>query len=88
MKFTDGFPVYNTVRLDTLKVGDTFMYNNRIGMLASRNGHDFPLDLATGTEFYHKQPERPRMPHNRPAMLDPSALVIRVDAELIYKIRG
>jgi len=88
MKFTNGAPVYRTVRLDTLKVGDTFMYDDRIGMMASRNGHDFPFDLTTGTEFYHEPPGRPWIPHNRPAMLDPSALVVLVDAELIYKIRG
>lgn len=86
MKFTNQGRVHRTFELNSLKVGDCFMYNERIGMVASRNGHDFPLDLKTGAEFYENPPARDWIPHNTPAMLSPSAQVVKLDAELLYKI--
>lgn len=86
MKFTNMGRAPHTVTLNDLKLGDCFIYDNRIGMVASRNGHDFPLDLATGQEFWAVPPAREWIPHNRPAMLAPSADVIKISAELVYKI--
>ena len=86
MKFTNQGRQSRTVTLNDLKLGDCFLYDGRIGMMASRNGHDFPLDLATGKEFYAVPPAREWIPHNTPAMLAPSAEVVRISAELVYKI--
>lgn len=86
MKFTNQGRQPRTVMLNDLKLGDCFLYDGRIGMVASRNGHDFPLDLATGKEFYAVPPARDWIPHNTPAMLAPSAEVVRISAELVYKI--
>jgi len=86
MKFTNQGRQPRTVTLNDLKLGDCFLYDGRIGMMASRNGHDFPLDLATGKEFYAVPPAREWIPHNTPAMLAPSAEVVRISAELVYKI--
>jgi hypothetical protein len=86
MKFTNLGRQARTVTLNDLKLGDCFLFDNRIGMVASRNGHDFPLDLSTGKEFYAVPPAREWIPHDRPAMLAPSAEVVRISAELVYKI--
>lgn len=86
MKFTNLGRQARTVTLNDLKLGDCFLFDNRIGMIASRNGHDFPLDLSTGKEFYAVPPAREWIPHDRPAMLAPSAEVVRISAELVYKI--
>ena len=86
MKFTNLGRQAHTVTLNDLKLGDCFLFYNRIGMIASRNGHDFPLDLSTGKEFYAVPPAREWIPHDRPAMLAPSAEVVRISAELVYKI--
>ncbi len=88
MKFTNAGKDLKTTSLNNLRVGECFLYDNRVGMVASRNGHDFPLDLATGKEFYAVPPAREWIPHNTPAMLAPSAEVVRVSAELVYKILG
>lgn len=86
MKFTNLGRQARTVTLNDLKLGDCFLFDNRIGMVASRNGHDFPLDLSTGKEFYAVPPAREWIPHDRPAMLAPSAEVVKISAELVYKI--
>ena len=86
MKFTNLGRQARTVTLNNLKLGDCFLFDNRIGMVASRNGHDFPLDLSTGKEFYAVPPAREWIPHDRPAMLAPSAEVVKISAELVYKI--
>ena len=86
MKFTNLGRQARTVTLNDLKLGDCFLFDNRIGMVASRNGHDFPLDLSTGKEFYAVPPAREWIPHDRPAMIAPSAEVVKISAELVYKI--
>ena len=68
-----------TVQLGSLKLGDTFMFDSRIGMIASRNGHEFPLELATGHEFWMEQPARPWMGFDTPAMLRPYTEVVPVN---------
>ena len=87
MKITNAARTPRTVSLGSLKLGDTFLFDSRIGMVASRNGHGFPLELATGREFWIENPARPWVPHNAPAMLGPDAEVVRVDCELIFKIK-
>lgn len=87
MKITDAGRAPRTVSLGSLKRGDTFLFDSRIGMVASRNGHNFPLDLATGQEFYAIPPARDWIPHSTPAMIGPDTEVVRVDCELIFKIK-
>ena len=87
MKITNAGRAPRTVPLGSLKLGDTFLFDSRIGMVTSRNGHHFPLDLATGKEFYAMSPAREWIPHSTPAMLAPDAEVVRVDCELIFKIK-
>ena len=87
MKITDAGRVSRTVPFGSLKLGDTFLFDSRIGMVASRNGHYFPLDLATGKEFYAVPPAREWIPHSTPAMLSRNTEVVRVDCELIFKVK-
>lgn len=87
MKITNAGRAPRTVSLGSLKRGDTFLFDSRIGMVASRNGHNFPLDLATGQEFYAIPPARDWIPHSTPAMIGPDTEVVRVDCELIFKIK-
>ena len=86
MKFTNAGQTHRLYPLADLKTGDCFMYKDRIGMVASRNGHNYPLDLATGKEFYANPPERDWIPHDTPAMLPLSAQVVKLNTELVYKI--
>lgn len=76
------------VALHTLKVGDTFMYDNRIGVIASRNGHDFPMELATCREFAKTRPARDWISPDQSEMLSPSDIVLPVEVELHYKVVG
>lgn len=70
------------VTLGSLKVGDTFMYDNRIGVIAARNGHEYPMDFATCCEM-HRRAEYPYGPS-----LGPDAIVIPVSVEMTYKVVG
>lgn len=88
MKITDAGRSSRTVPLSSLKLSDTFLFDSRIGMVASRNGHDFPLELATGHEFWIENPTRPWMPHSIHPMLTPQTEVEVVDCELIFKVRS
>ena len=40
----------NTIPLSTLPVGATFLDDGQIYMVASRNGHPFVLNVATGKD--------------------------------------
>ena len=86
MKFTNLGRETRTVTLDSLKLGDCFLFDNRIGMVASRNGHHFPLDLSTGKEFYAVSSAREWIPNHTSTMLAPSTEVVKITAELMYKI--
>lgn len=70
------------VPLGSLKVGDTFMYDNRIGVIASRNGHDFPLEFSTCCEMV--------MHDSYPFVktLPPDTVVLPVEVEVGYKVVG
>lgn len=70
------------VKLGSLKIGDTFLYDNRVGIMVDRNGHTFPLDLTTCCEMRKKEsyPYRP--------VLEPEDIVLPIDVELAYKVVG
>lgn len=76
------------VELGSLKVGDTFMYDNRIGVIASRNGHDFPMEFSTCREFPKSRLAREWIPLNQTDMLSPSEIVLPVEIEMTYKVVG
>ena len=70
------------VKLGSLKVGDTFLYDNRVGVIAARNGHAYPMDFTTCCEM-HRRAEYPYGPS-----LTPDIIVIPVSVELTYKVVG
>lgn len=76
------------VTLGSLKVGDTFMYDNRIGVIASRNGHDFPMEFSTCREFPKSRPAREWIPSRQTDMLSPSEIVLPIEIEMTYKVVG
>lgn len=86
MKFIKLDSDHRAVALSTLRSGAVFLYKEKIGMIASRNGRDFPLDLSTGQEFTTYE-GREWMPHSSFPFLPPDTLVIPVDATLSYKIK-
>lgn len=71
------------VALYTLKVGDTFLYDNRVGVIASRKGHDFPLDLTTCHNF-----RRNHCGNTYTGELDNDVIVLPVEVEMTYKVMG
>ena len=76
------------VPLSTLNVGDTFMYDNRIGVIASRNGHPFPMEFSTCREFSKRRPPREWIPQSTIEMLSLTETVLPVEVELAYKVVG
>lgn len=68
------------VTVGSLKVGDTFMYDDRIGVIVDRNGHCFPMDFATCATFYKHR-------WTFEALL-PQEIVLPVEVELTYKVVG
>ena len=74
------------VALHTLKVGDTFLYDNRVGVIASRNGHDFPLDLTTCSDFRKSFLYGAARQYGE--VLLGSEIVLPVEIELTYKVMG
>lgn len=63
------------VALCSLCIGDTFLIDGRVCMLAKRNGHPFVLDLSTGKDYCSFSPN------------DASLSVIPIECELSYKIK-
>jgi len=76
------------VELGSLKVGDTFMYDNRVGVMVERNGHAFALDLTTCTNFRKTIPARPWIGQNYGEELTPSTIVLPVEIEMTYRVVG
>lgn len=70
------------VTLGSLKVGDTFLYDNRIGVIACRNGHDFPMEFPSCFEFRKKA----TFPCGE--IIDSETMVLPIDIELTYKVVG
>lgn len=68
--------VYNySVPLDSLYVGDTFLIEGSVCMIAQRNGHPFVLDLSTGKDYSSINPR------------SSSQRVTPIECELSYKIK-
>ena len=68
------------VTLGSLNIGDTFLYDNRVGVMIDRNGHAFPLDLTTCGNF--------RNGNRFSGELKPEDIVLPVEVELRYKVVG
>lgn len=75
------------VALHTLKVGDTFLYDNRVGVIVSRNGHDFPMEFSTCREF-HVVDEHFWKGRDRNPALSGSEIVLPIEIEMTYKVVG
>ena len=86
MKFVKLDSDPRAVALSTLRSGAVFLYKEKIGMVASRNGRDFPFDLSTGQEFTTYEGGE-WIPHSSFPFLPPDTLVVPVDATLSYKIK-
>lgn len=71
------------VELGSLRIGDTFLYDNRVGVMVDRNGHAFPLDLTTCHNF-----RRNVCGNVYTGELDPETIVLPVDVEMTYKVVG
>ena len=70
------------VKLDSLNIGDTFLYDNRVGVMIDRNGHAFPLDLTT----CHEMAVHGTYPFCKALPLD--TIVLPVEVEMTYKVVG
>jgi len=75
------------IKLSSLKVGDTFLYDNRVGVVVERNGHQFYLDLTTCHNF-RKSNDLRWDTYYKNNELDPDTLVLPVEIELTYKVVG
>lgn len=71
------------VKLGSLKIGDTFLYDNRVGVVVERNGHDFYLDLTTCGNF-RKNSQR----YSQGVELGANDIVLPVEIEMTYKVVG
>lgn len=76
------------VALHTLNVGDTFMYDNRVGVIASRNGHDFPMEFSTCREFRVVDEHFWAKGCDKNHTLSGSEIVLPVEVEMTYKVMG
>lgn len=65
------------VELGSLNIGDTFLYDNRVGVIAARNGHKYPMDFTTCREMHYRAEYPP---------LCPDTIVLPVSVELTYKV--
>ena len=70
------------VKLSSLQVGDTFLHDNRVGVVACHCGNIFPMDLTTCEEMY----EHGTYPFTK--RLAPDQIVLPVEIELRYKVVG
>lgn len=70
------------VKLGSLKVGDTFLYDNRVGVMVERNGHAFALDLTTCGNFRYNNVRQ------YSSELEPDEIVVPITIEMHYKVAG
>lgn len=70
------------VKLGSLKVGDTFLYDNRVGVMVERNGHSFALDLTTCGNFKYNNARQ------YSSELGVDEIVVPVTIEMHYKVVG
>lgn len=71
------------VKLGSLRIGDTFLYDNRVGVMIDINGIGFPIDLTACRVF-----RRNHCGNTYTGELDNDVLVVPVDVELTYKVVG
>lgn len=74
------------VAAGSLKHGDTFLYDNRVGLVVDRNGHQFFLDLTTASNFRKGQTN-----HRHEYIgseLAANDVVLPVEVEMTYKVVG
>lgn len=74
------------VKLSSLNIGDTFLYDNRVGIIVERNGHRFPLDLTTCINFRKSFMYGNKREYGEE--LSGSEIVLPIEAELTYKVVG
>lgn len=74
------------VKLCALGVGDTFLYDNRVGIIVEHNGNRFPLDLTTCTNFRKSFMYGNKREYGE--QLSGSEIVLPIEAELNYKVVG
>lgn len=74
------------VKLCSLGIGDTFLYDNRVGIIVEHNGNRFPLDLTTCIEFRKSFMCGNKREYGE--QLSGSEIVLPVEAELTYKVVG
>lgn len=74
------------VKLCSLGIGDTFLYDNRVGIIVEHNGHRFPLDLTTCLNFRKSFVIGNKRQYTEE--LSGSEIVLPVEAELTYKVVG
>ena len=70
------------VKLSSLGVGDTFLHDNRVGVIVCHCGNLFPLDLTTCQEMH----EHGTYPFTK--ILPLETVVLPVEVELTYKVVG
>ena len=67
---------YNpVVSLSSRCVGDTFLFEGNVCMIAERNGHPFVLDLSTGKDYCSINPNKS------------THRVTPIECELSYRIK-
>ncbi len=71
------------VKLGSLNIGDTFLYDNRVGVMIDRNGYAFPLDLTTCHGF-----RRNHCANTYTGEMDNDVVVLPVEIEMTYKVVG
>ena len=71
------------VKLGNLEIGDTFLYDNRVGLMIERNGHAFPLDLTTCRIF-----RRNHCANTYTGEMDNDVVVLPIEIEMTYKVVG
>lgn len=75
------------VKLGSLKVGDTFLYDNRVGVMVERNGHAFALDLTTCGNFKKVRSYGKHDVYAAPE-LEVDEIVVPITIEMHYKVVG
>jgi hypothetical protein len=70
---SDGYN--RVVSLSSLCVGDTFLIEGSVCMIAKRNGHPFVLDLSTGKDYCSINPSKS------------TRRVTPIECELSYRIK-
>lgn len=71
------------VKLGSLRIGDTFLYDNRVGVMIACDGYMVPLDLTACIKF-----RRNHCGDTYTGELDNDVIVLPVEVEMTYKVVG